>query len=195
MGLSIWTLPSSLKVGGGNYAIRTDFRVVLGIFKYLNDSSYDDVSKMIIVLKSLYIDEIPHELYEEAYRKALDFFALGNASQSVTERHRKPDIMDWEQDGPLIISAINAVAGTDIRLMPTCHWWTFLGYYQEIGECTFSTILSIRDKRIRGKKLHDWEQQYMREHSDIVILNKQTEEEKAKAEADRKAIEAMLKGE
>ena len=62
------------------------------------------------------------------------------------------------------------------------HWWTFLGYYMEIGECTLATIVSIRDKKRRGKKLEKWEQEYYRNNKKLIDLKtekvERSEEEK-----------------
>lgn len=51
------------------------------------------------------------------------------------------------------------------------HWWTFFGLYMEIGESTFSTVVSIRDKKRKGKKLEKWEQEYYKNNKSIVDLH------------------------
>ena len=49
------------------------------------------------------------------------------------------------------------------------HWWTFLSAYMEIGgDCLFSQIVSIRDKKARGKKLEKYEKDWLRRNSDLV---------------------------
>ena len=48
----------------------------------------------------------------------------------------------------------------------------------EIGECTFATIVSIRAKKQKGKKLEKWEEEFYRENYDKVNLpQKLTKEE------------------
>ncbi len=59
----------------------------------------------------------------------------------------RPRIMDWEQDAPIIIPAVNKVNNAEVRATDYMHWWTFFGLYMEIGESTFSTVVSIRDKK------------------------------------------------
>ena len=101
--------------------------------------------------------------------------------------------MDWEQDATLIIPAVNRVVGREIRADKYMHWWTFLSSYMEIGECTFTHILSIRQKRATGKKLEKWEQDYIRDNKDVVLLkNKLTEQEKREREEDEKALKELL---
>lgn len=56
--------------------------------------------------------------------------------------------------------------------MPFLHWWTFLAYFNAIGEEQLSTLISIRDKLNRGKKLEKWEQEYYRENKERMDLKK-----------------------
>ena len=90
--------------------------------------------------------------------------------------------MDWEQDAPIIVPAVNKMCNFDVRSVKYMHWWTFFGYYMEIGECMLSTVVSIRDKKRRGKKLEKWEQEFYRNNKHIVDLRtrkaERSEEEK-----------------
>ena len=51
-----------------------------------------------------------------------------------------------------------------------CHWWTFVAAYMEIGECTFQTIVGIRNKKQKGKRLDDWEREFYRANRDKIDL-------------------------
>lgn len=69
------------------------------------------------------------------------------------------------------------------------HWWTFLGYFREIGEGVFSEVVSIRTKKVRGKKLEKYEREFEQEHSELVrIRPRYTDEEQAEIDA----LNAML---
>ena len=106
---------------------------------------------------------------------------------------KKPTLMDWEQDAPLIIPAINKVLGREIRADKYMHWWTFLSAYMEIGECSFTHIINIRDKKAKGKKLEKWELEYIQEHKEIVLLKeKLTEKEQLEREAEKNAVNELL---
>ena len=49
----------------------------------------------------------------------------------------------------------------------------------EIGECTYGTVLTIRNKKADGKKLEKWEQEFYDKNKKMVdIKPKMTEEEK-----------------
>ena len=90
--------------------------------------------------------------------------------------------MDWNQDAPILIPAINKVAGKEIRSIPYLHWWTFMSLYMEIGEGLYSQVINIRNKKIKGKKLEKWEQEFYRDNKSLVDLkmkrNERSEEEK-----------------
>ena len=40
----------------------------------------------------------------------------------------------------------------------------------EIGECTFSNIISIRSKKQKGQKLEKWEQNFYKENRKMIDL-------------------------
>ena len=83
---------------------------------------------------------------------------------------RKPKVMDWQQDFPLIVSPINKALGFEVRAVEYLHWWTFLAAYQEIGDCLFAHVVSIRRKKKRGQKLDKSDQQFYRENRQIIDL-------------------------
>ena len=181
-----WTLPASLKVGGADFEIRTDFRIVLGIFKWLKKDDLPEAARFSIVLKALYVDvdKIRQEDIDEALAKAFEFMAGGRDEVADDDTH-KPQLVDWEKDADIIIPAINKVAGYDVRGQKL-HWWTFLSMYSEIGEGTFATVVGIRNKMAHGKKLDDFEKEFLRENKAMVVI--QTEETKRQMEEDRAAL-------
>lgn len=191
-----WHLPTSLNVGGVDYAIRTDYRVILGIYRYLNDNDYSDDERWAIALKTFYkdFDNMPEECFLEAAEKMIEFFRCGDATDAEDERH-KPQLMDWEQDAPIIIPAVNKVAGYDVRGKEYLHWWTFFAMYMEIGEGTFMTVVGIRSKQAHGKKLEDYERDFVRNNPKLVALRKHKTAEELRAEAEDRAALAALLGE
>lgn len=184
--MSAWELPTALDVGGTSYAIRSDFRVVLDILRHYASPDYESDEKALICLGILYVDDIPQELYEEAYKKAIDFIDAGIQDDGKP----KPRTMDWDQDAPLIVPAINKVLGGEVRAMPYLHWWTFVGAYMEIGEGVFSSVLSIRQKKAKHKKLEKYEQEFYRENKSLIDMQPRLSAEE-QAEIDR--LNEMLK--
>lgn len=176
-----WSLPTSLEISGVVWQIRTDFRAIIDVLIAFNNAEYDAEEKWLIALTIIYIDfdDMPTSIYQEACEKALWFIDLGK--ERTTEGHvtqSNARLMDWEQDANLIIPAVNRVMGTEVRSLEYLHWWTFMGAYQEIGDCAYAQVISIRSKRANGKKLEKWEQEYLQNNKDIVELyHKKSEEE------------------
>lgn len=161
-------LPKTLTVAGQEYAIRSDFRDVLNIISAFNDPELEPREKLFCCLYILYVDfeMIPDRDYESAYKQALWFVDCGRGD---TQRNA-PRTLDWEQDEVIIFPAVNKVAGFETRAVDYLHWWTFMGYFMEIGEGVFSNVLHIRGKKARGKKLDKWEQDFWTANKDICQL-------------------------
>ena len=182
---SAWEFPTSLNIGGVDYEIRTDYRAVLDLLTALNDEELTDADPQIeaymksrVILEIMFpqCDDIPEEYMQEALDKVIEFIDMG-----ITEDSKKPKTMDWEQDAPILIPAINKVLNTEIRAQKYIHWWTFLGAYMEIGESLFSNIVHIRQKKAKGKKLEKWEQDFYKENKSLIDFkqkNQRSEEEK-----------------
>lgn len=190
----IWELPTSLEVNGKDYKIRSDFRAILDIINVFSDPNYEDDEKWIVCLTILYEDfeEMQEYEYEEAANKATWFIDCG---MEYTENKHKPTLMDWEQDGSIILPAINRVLGYECRSKEYLHWWTFIGAYMEIGESLFSNVLNIRSKRVKGQKLDKSEREFLYENKDLVILKtKLTDDEKQQQEEEEQALRELLGG-
>lgn len=176
-----WKLPTSLTVDGTDYKIRTDYRVILDILSAMNDPdifepgmSEEEMKKekVLTMLQILYVDfdKMHPRCWREASEKACEFIDCGIQDDGKP----KPRSMDWQQDAPLIVPAINKTTKRDIRSIKYMHWWTFFGLYLEIGESIFSTVVSIRDKKRRGKKLEKWEQNFYKNNKKLVDLQSHT---------------------
>ena len=175
--MNTWRLPTSLEIGGVGWNIRTDFRDILYAISYFNNPNYelDEAWEICLTVVIENYKNMPSSLKNEAVEKVMEFIDMGTNDDD----RPKPRVMDWEQDAPIIIPAINKVMGREVRSMEYCHWWTFMGAYMEIGENSlFSNILNIRLKKAEGKKLEKHEQEFYRKNKSIVVIKeKYTEEE------------------
>lgn len=182
----IGRLPTQLEVDGELYDIRTDYRMALLIFEAWNDPELLQEEKMIATLQILY--EVVPENTSEAYEKAIWFLDCGQEHESSNS---KP-LYDWEQDEQMIFSAINKVAGHEVRADEYMHWWTFIAHFQSIGESLFSTVVNIRSKRNDGKKLDKVDQEFYAKNRKLIELHpKRTAEETKQLEAKKANILAM----
>ena len=164
-----YRLPKSILIGDTECEINTDFRDILQIFEILNDPDLLDQEKIIIALDWFYVTDDYLQDLEFAVK---EMFAFINAGEpELTTRDLKP-LYDWEQDFDIIVAPVNRILGTDVRGLDYLHWWTFLSAFMEIGECTFSTYVSIRDKLNKHKKLEKYEERIYKENRDKIVLKK-----------------------
>lgn len=164
-------LPKQLNVNGVDRAIWSDFRTALLIFQACADPELDDQEKVMTMIECLYQDpdSIPPEDYQEANNQAAWFLEGGSTDESSNHQQAKK-VMDWEQDEKIIFSAVNKVAGYETRAVDYLHWWTFLGYFNEIGEGLFTTVINIRSKKNKGKPLEKYEKDFYRENKSLIDL-------------------------
>ena len=163
--LSLWQLPTKAHIGGKDHKIATDYREILKIFSCLNDPDLPEYIRWEAALM-LFYEEVPEQRQE-----AVEFFCrfLTGGEENTTPG---PRLLDWEADATSIIADVNKVAGMEIRSVPYIHWWTFLSWFHAIGEGQLSTLVSIRQKLHKGKKLEGWEKEFYRENKKKVDLPK-----------------------
>lgn len=162
-----WELPETAEIGGQVYELNTDFRDILEILGYLNDPDKSEYLRWRIAIALFYEGEIPQAHHLEAMEYLAMFISCGEPDTKPG-----PKLLDWEQDAQAVIADVNKVAGCEIRSLQYLHWWTFLSFFQAIGEGQLSTLVAIRDKLRRGKKLEGWEKDYYREHKSRVDFKK-----------------------
>ena len=161
-----WDLPVTVDIQGTAYDIRSDYRCILDICAVIADPELDGQEKSEAVLKifSPDYDAIPPGYRQDAVERCLWFVGGGDD----WDGRRSPKLVDWEQDYPLIIAPVNRVLGREIRKLKHLHWWTFLGAYHEIGDCTFAQVVRLRDHIARGKKMDKSDQEWYRRNRQLV---------------------------
>lgn len=181
----IFDLPTSLEVGGRQWAINSDFRDVLRTLAAFEDPDLTDGEKVLICLHNMYpdLDDMPAEDLQAAFDAAVAFIDHGSGQDG----HPGPRTMDWTQDAPLIFPAVNRAAGFEVRGVDYMHWWTFMGYFMEIRGSTYAAILGLRGKKARGKKLEKDEQAFWNENLGLCKLKTRY------TEAEQEEIERMKK--
>jgi hypothetical protein len=167
----MWDLPIAVEINGKSHAIRNqcDYRVVLDVICALNDNELTEEEKVKCALVIFYEEASQIEDFEIAIKEMFRIINGGEVDEQANDN--KPKLMDWEHDFSQLAPPISRVLGYDVRTPDKyTHWYSFLGGYMEIGECTFSTIVSIRSKKAKGQKLDKWEIDYIREHRKMVEL-------------------------
>lgn len=166
--LSPWQLPQKAAFDGTSYDLHADFRDVLEIIGYLQDTEMPEFIRWQIALALFYDQQIPQEHSRQAM-EYLAWFLTGGCPESDRPG---PKLLDWEQDAAAIVSDVNKAAGQEIRALPFVHWWTFLSWFHAIGDGQVSVLVSVRDKLRRGKKLEGWEKEFYRQNKDRVDMKR-----------------------
>ncbi len=181
----MYELPITISIEGTVYAIRNngDYRMVLDCFSALNDVELTEQERILTSLSIFYpifddaetLFNISEEEIVELTNKMFNFF---NCNQKNPGAKTEMKLIDWDGDEQLISSGINNVAKTEIRSVEYCHWWTFMGYYCAIGESPLSTVVGIRNKIAKGKKLEKYEQEFRRDNPQYFIWDSRTLKQK-----------------
>lgn len=168
-----YELPTSVILNDAEHAIRKDgdFRMVLDCFRLLQDTELEENERILACLVVFYdelngIEDVQRlGDIEEAVKQMFSFFNCGQEQSAGINTEVK--VIDWDKDALMIISAINNVAGKEIRAEKYLHWWTFMAYYMAIGESPLSTVINIRRKIIKNAKLEKYEQEYVRNNPEL----------------------------
>lgn len=167
----MWDLPESVKIDGVEYNItnKCDYRMVLDVICALNDKDLTDEEKVVTALYIFYEDLSGCTNLEKAVREMYRIISYGEEQDEKEEQ--KPRLMDWEHDFQQIAPPVSRILGYDVRTPNKyTHWYTFIGGYMEMGECNFQTVIAIRSKRAKGKKLDDSEKEFYRQNKKMVDL-------------------------
>lgn len=168
----VFDLPKELEVNGVSRVINSDFRDIIAIISALNDTELSPREKNYVLLTNFYEDNLS-ELgdLEEAVKKAIWFIDWGKDYSDKEKSSSK--LLDWNKDYNYVISAVNRRVKTveDVRELPYLHWWTFLGYFAERGQCQLSYIMEIRDKMAKGKKLDASDREFYKANKADIDLD------------------------
>ncbi len=177
----MYDLPTTVTINGKVFKIHNngDYRAILNTIAVYQDQELTQEEQILTALTVFYEDINSIEDIEklgdikQAVYEMMRFIAANDEETGAKMPHK---LIDWEQDEKLIVSAVNKVAGTEIRALPYLHWWTFIGYYMAIGECSLSTVVGIRSKIMRGKKLEKYEQDFKRQNPQYFTWKKDQKE-------------------
>lgn len=181
----LWQLPVQKKLGAQVFDLRADYRDVLQIMDCLEDPDLPESVRWLVALELFYVQRVPKDQRQAAMEYLAHFLRCGDEPGKPG-----PKLMDWQQDADAIIAGVNKAAGQEVRSLPFVHWWTFLSWFHAMGEGQLSTLVAIRDKLARGKKLEDWEKDFYRENKARVDLKPRYSQEEL---AEQNRLKEMLK--
>lgn len=160
-------LPTSTIINDIECFFVSDYRDILDIFSVFNEPNLLEGEKIEIAL-SLFYKTDDYEIDKQTAAEEMINFI--NCCEPESTKDKAPVLYDWEQDFNIIVAPVNKIIGSDVRGLEYLHWWSFLSAFMEIGECTFSTYVSIRDKKLRNKKLEAHEEKIYKDNIDRITL-------------------------
>ena len=181
----MYELPTTVEINDKVYTIRNqgDYRMVLDCFQVLSDVELNETERLFTCLIIFYEDfndlESVLSISEEELKTLVDeaflFFNCGRSSVGAETPYK---IIDWYSDSQLISSAVNKVAGREIRADNYLHWWTFMGYFTAVGESALSTVVGIRSKIAKGKPLEKYEKEFRANNPEYFTWDMRTLKQK-----------------
>ena len=134
----MWELPTYVVVGDREYDVRNkaDYRVIIDVIAALDDAELTDAERAIAALMIFYDDvndiEDVFNIFHDVQAALNSMMNCINCNDNEIGHNAKIKLIDWVQDEKLISSAVNKVAGVEVRTVPYMHWWTFIGHYMSI---------------------------------------------------------------
>ena len=180
----MYDIPTTIVIDNQEYPIRCkgDYRMVLDCFSCMSDFDLDEQERLYGSLIIFYEDfndntdfiGMDTETLEQLVAKMYNFMQCEeNPLKTMPFR-----AIDWDKDSQLICSAVNKVAHMEVRAVEYLHWWTFIGYFSEVGESVLSTVVGIRTKIKKGKKLEKYEKEFKASNPHYFIWDSRTAEQK-----------------
>lgn len=178
----MFELPTTITLPSGEFDIRSkgDYRIVLDCFEILNDRELTKQERILSCLIVFYdnmsdIDSL--NVLGNLDVATKEMFRFFNCNQQEVKQQHNYRLLDWSVDAQLIASGVNSVINTEVRALEYLHWWTFMGYYNAIGESTLSTVVSIRHKMAKNKKLEKYEQEFKNDNPQYFTIKLRNDEE------------------
>ena len=170
-----WTLPTSTTINGKEIGFNADFRNIIKIMILLNEPNLLEEERIEIALEMFYNNS---EYKDDISKATEEMFAFISQCEedSPTNQSKKP-LYDWDKDYDIICAPVNKNLGYDCRGTKFLHWWTFLSAFMEMGECTLSTYMGIREKLNNGKRLEKYEEKIYRDNRNKILLKPKYDDE------------------
>ena len=134
------------------------------------DSELTYEEQIYIMIKNLYVDEIPEEDLEEAIKKAIKFIDLGREEDNSNQKS-DTRTYSFEKDASYIFSGINQTHHIDLEEKKDLHWWKFMSMFMDMSpDCMFGELVYYRKRKAEGKLSKEERKQYEK-IKDIVDLD------------------------
>lgn len=169
-------LPRKIKIKNTIYNINFDYKTIINILLAFEDTELTRSEQTYIMLKNLYIEEIPKEDTQEAIEKAIKFIDGGKIEEVDNLNQKEKRIYSFKKDGNYIFSGISQTHNIDLSEKNNLHWWVFLSFFMDMSpNCTFGELVYYR-KRKNENKLTKEEKEHYKKIKKLVDLDYKDEE-------------------
>jgi len=159
-------LPTEIELDGRLLYLNTDWRDIRQIISILNNKSLSDSVKSRASLE-IFVDNCEDIADGQKALEALfNFIDCGDPPRNTKGMPRE---MDWQVDFTAIISDMNKAAGKELRAEQYMHWFTFVAWYNAIGEGNLSYRVNLRRKMRKGEKLSPDEREWVNRNPDKLL--------------------------
>lgn len=140
--------PTKIRIDDKVYEINADFRNCIRIIQAFEDDDLSIMDKYEILIRRLYM-QIPKNI-QLAIERGIEFLDLGKKPDLDRAAPRR--VYSFEKDAQYIYTAIKQTHQIDLEEVDFLHWWKFVYLFSDVNaDCTFSNMVSLRDKRNCGK--------------------------------------------
>jgi hypothetical protein len=154
--------PSHLEIGGAFLPIDIDFRSALLTFAAFGSPDLTDEERQGVMIHNLFG---PVEYFStEMIHKAIWFLKCGKESKTAQER----PIVDFNHDAQRIYEAF-LKRGVNLDTAKL-HWWTFMGMFAELPECSLTRIMHLRHQSNHNKLTKHEREECSRIGWDVIII-------------------------
>ena len=132
---------------GETFRLDTDFRIGIQIYLLREDPDITEIEKFTLASNLLFVDEKPDDVKE--IEECIKYF-LGGWSHDKPGKERNTKLMDFDIDQWRIFSAFYSQYHIDLSIA-SMHWWQFMGMLSALGECSYTQVIDIRNRKVKPK--------------------------------------------
>nr|DAD75923.1 MAG TPA: hypothetical protein [Siphoviridae sp. ctX926] len=202
--------PTTLKVGGKDYEIDTDFRTIIEvenmifgnlteeqeafakeIRKYSNLSAKDAElnARYFYAMQLFYKGIMPDDL-EEATEKLIWFYSCGKKQKGSKP---KEPTLSFENDMDYINAGFLQDYGIDLFDIDYMHWWKFMSLFSALHDnCKICEIMGWRGADL--SKMNKEQRKYARQMKKLYAIPVETRMSKKEIELQKAIDKALMEG-
>lgn len=168
------------------YEVDMDFQTGIQISQCMTDEELTNVERLTTAMMLMFPDESNRPVDAQEVSEALVWYMNGWNHDNISEGKKKKEtvLMDFDIDQWRIYAAFKRQYGIDLNRQKL-HFWVYMGLLTNLEECSFTRVISIRDKKIDSKMSRE-------EKAAISKAKKMYAIKKEESETEEEAVEREL---